>query len=64
MEPLIENVKRVRDADGALCRDCDAYFDDATNYSLPAAWTWRHSQWMHEGGHHPNGHRMNLFRYV
>ncbi len=63
MELLIENVKRVRDADGALCRDCETYFDDLTNQTVP--WRWRNSQWAHEGsGRGPNGHRMDMFRYA
>ena len=51
----IERCKRVRDAHGAICRDCGQVFELA-NCQF---WHWRKSQAMHESG---TGHRMDLFR--
>lgn len=55
----VELVKRVRDADGAACKDCESWFDRYSNLNLP--WTWKRSKWMHERG---TGHRMELYRIV
>lgn len=52
-------VRRVKDADGAKCRDCSAVYTDVTEQTVP--WTWRQSQRMHESG---TGHRMDLFAWV
>jgi len=55
---LSKSVTLVRDADGAACRDCEAYWDDFTNQAVP--WSWRKSQRMHEG----SGHKADLFAYL
>lgn len=47
-------VRRVKDADGAACRDCDTVFTVQTS----PYWPWRKSQWLHETG---SGHRMDMF---
>lgn len=52
---VVVKVKRVRDAVGAKCRDCDAVFD-VTN-SWP--WGWRKSQWLHES----SGHKMDMYGF-
>jgi len=45
-------VKRVKDATGAYCLECNYVFIDCT------FWHWRKSQWMHEKG---TGHKTILF---
>jgi hypothetical protein len=59
VEYEVEIVKRVKDADGAACRECETWFDRNTDANLP--WSWRNSKWMHERG---TGHRMELYRVV
>ncbi len=49
-------VSRVKDAAGAVCRECDAIFTIAD--SVP--WGWRKSQHLHERG---TGHRMDMFAF-
>jgi hypothetical protein len=53
-----ETARRVMDADGAMCRDCEAVF---SLYSEGPFWGWRKSQGLHERG---MGHKMALFRVV
>lgn len=48
-------TRKVAEAHGAICRDCSATFEVATNQY----WGWRKSQAMHESG---TGHRMDMFR--
>lgn len=55
----VEIVRRVKDADGVACRECETWFDQFTNQTV--TWGWRTSQWMHERG---TGHRMELYRVV
>jgi hypothetical protein len=55
-ELTVYPVKRVRDADGASCRDCGTVF--GTAWFEPVPWDWRRSQAMHEKG---TGHHMQLF---
>ena len=52
-----EPVKRVRDADGAMCTECEWVRDRVS----PAPWGWRKSQALHEQG---TGHRVVMFRYL
>lgn len=51
---LIE-VKRVRDATGAYCLDCQRVITDQTDWQ----WSWRKSQKMHEQG---SGHRTVMYK--
>lgn len=59
MELEVELVIRVKDADGAACRECETWFDDCTNQTV--TWSWKSSKWMHERG---TGHKMDLYRRV
>lgn len=52
-------VRRVKDADGAACKECECWFDDFTNQTV--TWSWKTSKWMHERG---AGHKMELYRRV
>lgn len=45
---LIE-VKRVKDAIGAYCLDCQQVFNDIT------PWHWTKSKWLHENGTESQG---------
>ena len=50
-------VNRVKDADGAVCRDCGETFGRFWDLNMP--WSWRKSQWLHQRG---TGHKMDLFK--
>lgn len=52
-------VARVRDAYGAVCRDCTHHVDEGGHLNLP--WRWQQSKAMHERA---TGHRMDLYRLV
>lgn len=51
----IETVKRVRDADGAICLECSQVFDIASSQYWPR----RTAQLLHKSG---TGHKTELFR--
>lgn len=53
---LVPIVKRVKDADGAVCRECDAIFTVCDS----APWGWRKSQYLHEDG---TKHTMDMFAF-
>lgn len=50
-------VARVRDAYGAVCRDCAHHVDESGHLNLP--WRWQQSRALHERA---TGHRMDLYR--
>ena len=51
----IVKVRRVRDAIGAYCLDCQRVIADDTQWQ----WGWRKSQLMHEKG---SGHRTMMYK--
>ena len=51
----LQVVRKVSEAIGAKCRDCDAVFE-AGNCQY---WHWSKSKWMHENG---SGHKLDMYR--